>query len=110
MTMREFFQGWKRKIGVVTLLMACVLLAGWIRSQSIRDEFLLTDYGCGSRHFLCSHRGEIQDIEYNSLLREEQTSHRCSYALPTIPLTLLSAWLLLSRPRKPAAIPSDEIM
>lgn len=108
--MREFFKGWRRTLGTVTLVLACVLLVGWVHSQSIRDEFLITDYGCGSRYFLRSHRGEIQDIEYNSLLREEQTSHRCSYALPTIPLTLLSAWLLLSRPRKPVAIPSDEIM
>ena len=30
--MGEFFRGWRRKVGVVTLLMACVLMAGWIRS------------------------------------------------------------------------------
>ena len=30
--MREFFRGWRRKFGVVTLVMACVLTAGWLRS------------------------------------------------------------------------------
>ena len=35
--MREFFQGWRRKVGVVTLVMACVLTAGWVRSFLIRD-------------------------------------------------------------------------
>jgi hypothetical protein len=28
--MREFFRGWKRKAGVVTLAMACVSVASWI--------------------------------------------------------------------------------
>jgi hypothetical protein len=31
--MREFFRGWRRKIGVVTLMMACVFMALWVRSQ-----------------------------------------------------------------------------
>ena len=30
--MGEFFRGWRRKVGVVTLLIACALMAGWIRS------------------------------------------------------------------------------
>jgi len=30
--MREFFRGWKRKAGVVTLLMACVCMALWFKS------------------------------------------------------------------------------
>ena len=35
--MREFFRGWKRKIGIVTLLMACASSVGWIRSVSRFD-------------------------------------------------------------------------
>lgn len=35
--MREFFRGWKRKIGVVTLLMACLFLAGWLRSLNNQE-------------------------------------------------------------------------
>ena len=30
--MGEFFKGWRRKVGVLTLLIACVFAAGWIRS------------------------------------------------------------------------------
>jgi hypothetical protein len=35
--MREFFRSWKRKIGVLMLVMACVLTAGWLRSLSGLD-------------------------------------------------------------------------
>ncbi|WP_010582494.1 hypothetical protein [Schlesneria paludicola] len=31
------FRSWKRKLGVVTLLVACVFMAGWVRSQSFFD-------------------------------------------------------------------------
>ena len=36
--MREFFRGWRRKVGVVTLLMACVFMSGWVRSRAISDN------------------------------------------------------------------------
>ncbi|WP_397569086.1 hypothetical protein [Schlesneria sp. T3-172] len=32
--MREFFRGWKRKVGCVALLLACVFMAEWVRSYS----------------------------------------------------------------------------
>jgi len=36
--MGEFFYGWKRMVGVLTLVMACVFAAGWVRSlMSIQD-------------------------------------------------------------------------
>lgn len=37
--MREFFKGWKRIVGVVTLVMACVFAAGWVRSLVCYDVF-----------------------------------------------------------------------
>lgn len=30
--MREFFRGWRRKVGCVTLVMACALMGLWVRS------------------------------------------------------------------------------
>lgn len=30
--MREFFRGWRRKVGIATLLMSCVFAVGWVRS------------------------------------------------------------------------------
>ena len=35
--MSEFFKPWRRKIGCVTLLMACVFAAGWVRSPFFTD-------------------------------------------------------------------------
>ncbi len=31
--MREFFHGWRRKAGCVTLVMACVIMGVWVRGQ-----------------------------------------------------------------------------
>ena len=36
--MREFFHGWRRKAGCVTLMMACAVMGLWIRGQRFRDE------------------------------------------------------------------------
>lgn len=35
--MIAFFQGWRRKAGVVALVMTCIATSGWIRSWRIRD-------------------------------------------------------------------------
>jgi hypothetical protein len=32
--MREFFRGWKRMVGLVTLMVACLFTAGWVRKCS----------------------------------------------------------------------------
>ena len=37
--MMEFFRGWRRKVGCMTLTMALAFMAVWFRSQSIADEF-----------------------------------------------------------------------
>ena len=36
--MGEFFHGWRRKVGAVTLILALVFTAGWIRSFSEVDQ------------------------------------------------------------------------
>ena len=40
--MVEFFQGWRRKFGVVTLVMALVLMGGWMRSESRIDHLWIS--------------------------------------------------------------------
>jgi len=35
--MGEFFKGWRRKAGCVTLVLACVMAVGWVRSQHFSD-------------------------------------------------------------------------
>lgn len=52
--MREFFHGWKRKVGVLTLVIACVFAAGWIRSNSTTDILILES------------RDEIHEFELRS--------------------------------------------
>ena len=39
--MREFFKPWRRKLGLLTLMMACVAMAAWIRSEAIEDNLVL---------------------------------------------------------------------
>ena len=35
--MGEFFRGWRRKIGCVTLVMAALIMVGWLRSMMRKD-------------------------------------------------------------------------
>ena len=39
--MGEFFAGWRKKIGVVTLLIACLFMAGWVRSLLVDDIVII---------------------------------------------------------------------
>lgn len=39
--MRDFFRGWKHKAGCLTLMLACVFAAGWVRSRSQYDLVML---------------------------------------------------------------------
>lgn len=45
--MRQFFRGWKRKLGCVTLALACLFLVGWVRSISHIENVTLP-FGEGS--------------------------------------------------------------
>jgi hypothetical protein len=40
-SMHTFFHGWRRKAGVVTLVIALVFIGGWIRSMSLLDVLQL---------------------------------------------------------------------
>jgi hypothetical protein len=37
--MGEYFKPWRRKVGCVTLIVACVFAAGWVRSFYVVDDF-----------------------------------------------------------------------
>lgn len=37
--MGEFFRGWRRKIGCLTLVMACMLATAWVRSFRFEDAY-----------------------------------------------------------------------
>lgn len=36
--MPSYFKPWRRKLGVLTLAMACVFAAGWVRSHAVSDR------------------------------------------------------------------------
>ena len=148
--MRELFHGWRRKMGAVTLLMACAFAGLWVRSTVVIDVFTISyeqrryqwrtsDYGISGIYFEL-----MGDLSFSVLPRDfwrrmvvddfnvdrddvpnwpddvlkwrkrlvgfelgehfDPTFMRAQYmvipywALVT-PLTLLSAYLLLSKPR-----------
>ena len=145
--MREFFRGWRRKIGVVTLLMACMFAAGWVGSLIMADDEIRGLSFGGEPHFqyfdLALMRGVIlvitpddhdwkfdfSQIEVVNISKDVLDVHWSWHfcwlgwgknqwhyllAIPfwsiVIPLTLLSVWLLLSKPRagKAEPVPAEQ--
>jgi len=146
--MGDYFKPWRRKIGVVTLVMACVFAAGWVRSLTFVEAVDWQIYQSGvilgsidshfglfvvedgkSNRFSYPEWGTVEFRTVEELVSEGGTPvwhwqrfgfhvaaifDRYSvyglilapYWSIVIPLTLLSAYLLLSKPRvvKPKAI------
>jgi hypothetical protein len=158
--MGEYFRPWRRKMGVLTLLMALVFMAGWVRSNFVSDN--ISSSVCRNRFLSlsssletllvativtdipdlvaqgpqwhtdtpkstdikplddpeveCKWRccqfgyGELSRKEFDENLQREFSFDVAMTPFPywfiTIPLTLLSTYLLLSKPRpgKPPAI------
>ena len=136
--MGEFLRGRRRKTGLVTLVMACVFMGGWMRSGSVSEFFIVKfvpDYAYvfGSHHGVLTWAGRGSDgtekfysilpssIQLMSGLRflrcwrffgiesaeaiVEQNGITIAYwNIPywsvVIPLTAISGFLLLSKPRK----------
>lgn len=137
MSMVEFFKGWRRKAGVLTLLIACGMCCLWMRSFRLVDIVAFGKHR--SANSIRSNQGTIgwhrdivnifygdrqegsNRIEYKHLVRWHQMSfprydvHRKSeiqfsgesvaqFQIPywsiVMPLTLLSAYLLIVRPKE----------
>jgi hypothetical protein len=126
--MREFFRGWRRKAGVVTLVMGLAVFAMWMRSMGCADFFRIASKDL----ILCldSDRAEISiyvihtqnefklwtwDREYLDADRTRATFARkwpeyhhapdewlilTTHWQLVLPLTLLSAYLILRKPRR----------
>ncbi len=111
--MIEFFKGWRRKIGVLTLLMACAFAAVWVRSLSATDVIKIHT---GEKipkvlrlraGWLRSHQGRIERIASLAIGKHGRPAGGTGFYLwqlpywsVVIPLTLLSAYLLLSTTRQ----------
>jgi hypothetical protein len=155
--MREFFNDWRRKLGVVTLVMACVFAAWWLRSFRTEDSFFYPNgpYITDSLFSIAGSIGWSRDDESVWDMQRDRRDYgfrsRRSVGRPFLmypevsqwrwawywnglgcgcgadgngggadiwifpywsivtPLVLLSAWLLLTKPRKirPRAVPHD---
>lgn len=118
-----YFNPLRRKIGVVTLAVACVFTVGWVRSGLVEDRISFEAFE--RRISIVSASGSIEckapkidDIWEALKSRRGSTWGRDkgpSYAIETpriipywsivVPLTPLSAWLLLSKPKIKPALP-----
>jgi len=142
--MGEFFKGWRRKMGCITLVMACMFIVGWVRSYFYMDVggFQSPSFSCGvfsnlDGLGLSIHEHSSQTlvipfkIVWPQCLGDAQSdrldpkffdwhTESCGihfaeksdpppsvvtrmrvlifpYVLITVPLTLFSAWLLVSK-------------
>jgi hypothetical protein len=136
--MREFFRGWKRKIGAAALAMTCVFAMGWLRSFANYDRkffqiddhrFLLIFSSNSCFGTTITIQSDIRlppdvpkiDLRFVgfSMSAEFGTNYFAGptgqvfhvaipYWLIVTPLTLISAWCLLSKPpSKPTAQPES---
>jgi len=58
--MGDYFRGWRRKTGVVTLLMALVSVGGWVRSYALMDELWFTEDPSPTQIFIESCAGRLR--------------------------------------------------
>ena len=134
--MSEFFKGWRRKIGGVTLVLACVFAAGWMRSWVTYDAVA---YRIGGRYNVieselgdvlwsaCDEERSWQEIGWKSCGRRDPkmafmvhatismrymatnvSALTLDYRMIVLPLTLVSAFLLLSKPRQSTSKKTSE--
>jgi hypothetical protein len=129
--MREFFQGWRRKAGTVTLVLALAVAGIWMRSRIVCDTLQFKFRG--RLHDIVSYSNQtsgvswkyelefpevmdwgsvplkevdVDDIEgtlanYREAYRDLGFSEwHIPYWSLVLPLTLLSAYLILGKPRK----------
>lgn len=111
--MKEFLHGWRRKAGIVALAIACVFATGWVRSYVADDHVWL--YIPYLQSAMLSQEGRISwevevsnrktfDLSYGMTSRADSLrfvalKHEMPYLLIVIPPTLLSAYLILWKPR-----------
>lgn len=125
--MGDFFKGWRRKLGCVALLMACAMMGAWMRSQFTSDvacwsmghesEVVISSNGMLSwwrlgmqgpvpRFWNPNFVSQGNDGTYYFTVRDwgVELGPADSLSIPywpfVIPLTFVSAYLILWKPRK----------
>ncbi len=152
--MNNFFHEGRRKIGIVTLFLACLFAAAWVRSFSVGDFVASANYQFVSFHggvfwertnlpfqlrfqYVTEDDRHVTDVYHDHEWDDKWRWKRCGFAfgetettvaaangtfstvkstyyfIPywsvVIPLTLLSASMLLSKRRKPNENPPATI-
>ena len=92
--MREFFRGLRRKVGCVTLVMACAFMGMWIRSDFMTD--IVTTNACGDLHILQSGHGVVswvRQVGVGSIVHGWCTYDSIDHQQPSLKFTKWSeAW------------------
>ena len=105
--MGEYFRGWRRKLGLVTLVLACTITGLWraVPDSDFDGLSIALDV-----QFTVQEAGfQVVWQAFSSAVGiSEQIEWLVPYSTVVIPLTLLSAFLLLFKPRqKPSARPQE---
>lgn len=100
--MNEYLCPIRRKLGVATLILACVFAAGWVRSLFVDDQYAFDS------HTLYSRRGEFGICRYQlyprfyGLTQMVGMTTKNVFVIPypavATPLLLVSTFLLLLKP------------
>ena len=103
--MHEFYRGGRRTYGAATLLIAIVLLIGWLRSRVLSDELILESRSSRMNeeiYLVRSHDDAIRFIyrvwSKSGGVREEE-EFSLPYVMIIMPLALTSLALILWKPR-----------
>ena len=110
--MGAFFHGWRRKAGCITLAMALLLMALWLRSNLLFDQVLLrgnlfiSNGGCfvwdwqgwGGPDSDFTHWSSDTASPFSEAWSFVPGGVRFPYWAVVIPLTLLAACLILWKP------------
>ena len=111
--MGDYFKPLRRKVGVVTLVMACLFMAIWLEGQGGSRPLLAIYWNRYYKTQVQSFDGHIQliSLHTNPVAAGYVKVHAVVPCWPMISsLTLLSAWLLFSKPRsKPAKAQSFSV-
>src|SRR5262249_50446664 len=76
--MSSYFKPLRRKIGVLTLVMACVLMVGWIRGRYVEEIFIPCGKGSSMHDFIFSGSGVTwywQAIDDGEITSEQGWHH-----------------------------------
>lgn len=107
--MRDFFLGWRRKVGCVALGLALIFWCAWVRSTQSADLIKINPWMFKSEHgafsYQINHRTDRAIYWRTTSIGQSSSVYGhfgsvIPYWCVTVPLTLLSAYLIPWKPRK----------